>query len=118
VGLQRLAFDSRDRATADLQFLGEYPSGIGRLAIVTGQGDEAATVWEIEAKTGAMEVHKLELVPGENLAAPSGVKPTEYRVIHPKEAKTFTLDLGRDYVFKVWSRSGDKSKVALLRFPR
>jgi hypothetical protein len=96
---------SRDggNVIVNVQTLGEYQTSVARIRLTDAGG---AVVWELKARNGAPQLHRIVLTPGANKAKIEDAEYGEYDVVAPKNAGTFVLKPGQVYTIEVWGESG------------
>jgi hypothetical protein len=94
---------------ADVQTLGEYPTTVTHVRLM--KTPNGPTVWEIKAKLGTPQIHKLAFVAGMNSVALAHPDSGEYEVIIPKEKSSFILEKNTTYTIEMWGTSDQSAKA-------
>ena len=95
----------------DAQTLGEYPTTVSRVRVT--EAPNGPTVWEIRARQGTPQIHKLAFVPGVNSVTLAHPDSGGYEIIVPKEGSSFILKLSANYTIEMWGASdqGEPAKA-------
>ena len=103
-----------NEARIDVQFLGEYPSKIGRIRLEDVVSKKV--LWEVEAKSDQMQINFVRIRAGVNRTSNPDIESLQSRLVEP-QTDEFVLDRGRTYRVTVWApRPSQRSKEALLMF--
>jgi hypothetical protein len=96
--------------TIDIQTLGEYQTSVARIRL-TDQTTRSV-LWEVVAKEGTPQIHRIELKRGANNSALADVVAWTFQTIIPANAEYFSLPENHSFAIEVWAPSGGSSRVS------
>jgi hypothetical protein len=104
-----------DSVIIDVATLGEYPTAIKRLRILSQSND--AVVWEISASTGLAELWSVELSLGSNPSQPPEALHGEFSVVFPLDVDAFSLEPNVMYRIEAWGSGRWPARVEITLEP-
>lgn len=91
---------SGDKASIDVQTMGEYGTNIVR--VVLSDSQTHAIVWEVKAKSDRPHIHAFTLHSGDNSVSILEPQGGSYEVVAPASSGVFHLARGTKYELRFW----------------
>ena len=89
-----------DAAEIHVETLGEYPTTINRIRLISVQ--DGRVVWEVKTRSGTPQIHAFRLRQGNNLVSLVDPYTGTYEIVSPENSHFFRMERGVRYKISLW----------------